>query len=148
MSVLDEVKEIKQVIEKCDSGFLEEAKVLLHATCKETLNDLAVIYSSLPTLQLLQEEGLLLSSSDLLGQACWTPNNLDILEFLLLTGSPLDGNCYKYAAESGTLDNLLWLQSKNCPLPEVLDLTVVKELDYSEVIEHCKLMEGIRIEGL
>lgn len=32
MSVLDEVKEIKKIIEKCEAGCLEEAKVLLRAT--------------------------------------------------------------------------------------------------------------------
>nr|WIL03935.1 hypothetical protein Clen_5 [Cedratvirus lena]WIL04518.1 hypothetical protein Cduv_38 [Cedratvirus duvanny] len=154
MSILDEVKEIKKIIAKCDAGCLEEAKALLcssPAPCRETLNDLAIIYSSLATLRLLKEESLLLPCSELLGQACWETNNKDILEFLLAEGFSLDGGCYKYAAESGTLDNLLWLENKNCPLPQVLDLTVVKEMGYGEIIEYCKnLMQGdlSRIEGL
>lgn len=153
MSVLDEVKEIKKFIEKCDLDSLEEARSLLTCltSCKETLNDLAIIYSSIPTLKLLKQEGLLLPSSELLGQACWEVNNLSMLEYLLSEGFPLDGSCYKYAAESGTLHNLNWLKGKNCPLPQVLDLTVVKQMAYQEIIDYCvELMEGdlTRIEGL
>ncbi|SHO33082.1 Hypothetical protein BQ3484_14 [Cedratvirus A11] len=148
MSVLDEVKEIKKVIEKCDSGFLEEAKVLLRelSAPKVTINDLAVIYSSLPTLKLLKEENLLFPCSEMLGHACWQPNNVDMLEFLLSEGFSLDEGCYKYAAESGTLDNIVWLQSKNCPLPKILDLTVVKEEGYTHIIDHLKSL-GVEIEG-
>ncbi|SOB74497.1 hypothetical protein BQ9231_00614 [Cedratvirus lausannensis] len=140
MSVLDEVKQIKKVIEKCDSGFLEEAKVLLRelSAPKVTINDLAVIYSSLPTLKLLKEENLLFPCSELLGHACWQPNNVEIMEFLLSAGFSLDEGCYKYAAESGTLDNIMWLQSKNCPLPKTLDLTVVEEMGYTDIIDHLK----------
>jgi hypothetical protein len=147
MSVLDEVKEIKKIIEKCDAGSLEEAKLLLGQISpnKETINDLAIIYSSLPTLKLLKEENLLLLSSDHPSHACWQANNVQMLEWLLEQGFTLDEGCYKCAAESGTLDNILWLQSKNCPLPKTLDLTVVREMAYQEVLDYLAKIEGLEV---
>lgn len=153
--MFEQVKEIKKIIEECDSGQLEEAKTLLakqltSSDCELNaescnLTSLAIIYSSLPTLKMLKEEDLLFPCSELLGHACWQANNVQMLEFLLAEGFVPDEDCYKCAAESGTLDNIFWLQSKNCPLPKTLDLTVVREMGYQEVLDYLAKIEGLEV---